>query len=731
MDSSAFNQLKADFLRARTERGIAIFCSVGVALSYLFLLVLLYLFVDLLVTRGYVTSYAQLTHARQREFAEEWDRRPEADRAEAVKRVTGWDAQAKVLVGSATAPTPTAAEWELRWRAGAYLALKERVGPAAADAYLPERGTAAADEEPRLGALGLIVRERNTWAGRVLGALASWNPWMWRPSGTQDANPKYLAGLFVLAFTVSVLRGLMVNALAYVAAAVTLDIVTRLRRAVFLHTYRLGSLLARTEEPQHLFTRHADTVGSAVNASLLSQARAPILVAGLLVFILLTNLWLAVSFLLMAALIWLVGGQYAAHVRKEGRLGARQAETSTALMVESLGLLRMVKCYRMDRFNQNRVERQLAESGRATWRRLRGTALIRPLLVAAALVGAVALLYLGGRSVLSGEFSMAGLVVMAVALASLMPPIADWFDYRLKLRRGREAAAAIGEFLTRKGESAEAPDAEHLPALTTKVEFRGVRLDEPGGGRRLLENVSFTVPAGSRVAIVGTDPDEKRALVDLLPRYVDPTAGEIRIEDKNIRWVTHESLRAQVVAVMQNSWIFTDTVVNNIGCGDQQFTMPQIIEAAKLAHAHSFIEVLPHGYETVVGDHGHVLKVGERFRLSLARALLRDPSVLIIEEPAGSVDEDTLALLDDTLERAAAGRTLIFLANRLSTLQNVDRVFLLKEARLVASGTHAELWETNEHYRRLQMVADSASEVPAGVEDEGAEDEGAEDEGAE
>lgn len=721
MDSSAFHQLKADFLKARAERGVAIFCSVGVAVLYLILLVLLYLFVDLLASRGYVPSYSQFTHARQREFAEEWDRRPESDRTEAVKRVTAYEPLVKQLVGSATTPAPTAAEWELRWRAGAYLALKERVNQAAADAYLPERGTATSDEVPRLGVLGLVVRERNAWTGKVLGAIASWNPWTWRPNANNDANPKYLAGLFVLAFTVAVLRGVLVNALAYVAAAVTLDLVTRLRRTVFLHTYRLGALLGRPEEAQQLFTRHTDTVGAAVSASLVSQYRGPIMVLGLLVFILLTNLWLAVSFLLLAALIWLVGGQYAAHARKEGRLGARQAETSTALMVESMGLLRMVKCYRMDRFNQNRVERQLAESGRATWRRLRGTTLIRPLLLAAALVGSVALLCLGGLSVLSGEFSLAGLVVMAVALASLLPPIADWFDYRLKLRRGCEAAAAVTEFLARKGESAEAPDAEYLPALTTKVEFRGVRFDEPGGGRRLLENVTFSVPSGSRVAVVGTDPDAKRALVDLLPRYMDPTAGEIRIEDKNIRWVTHESLRAQVVAVMQNSWIFTDTVVNNIGCGDQQFTMPQIIEAAKLAHAHSFIEVLPHGYETVVGDHGHALKVGERFRLSLARALLRDPSILIIEEPAGTVDEDTLALLDDTLERAAAGRTLIFLANRLSTLQNVDRVFLLKDSRLVAAGTHADLWENNEHYRRLQMVADSASEVPAGVEDEGTE----------
>ncbi|MBA4186587.1 MAG: hypothetical protein C0467_01075 [Planctomycetaceae bacterium] len=713
MDSSALNQLKTDFLKARAERGIAILCSVGVALAYLLLLVLLYLFVDLLVTRGSIPAYSQLTPTKQKEFAEEWDKRSEAERSEAVKRVTSWDTQVKVLIGGDKTPAPTAYEWELRWRAGVYLALKERVSPAAADAYLPEKPLASSEDIPRLGVLGLVVRERNQWTGRLLGPIASLNSWMWRPNSNNDANTKYLTGLFVLAFVISLVRGVMVNTLAYLAAAVTLDIVNRLRRAVFLHTYRLGSLLPRSEEPAQLFTRQAESVGSAVSASLTARFRSPIMVLGLIVLILLTNLWLAVSFLLLAALVWLVGGQFAAHFRREGRIGARQAETSLALMVESLSLLRLVKCFRMERFNQNRVERQLAESGRSGWRKMRGAALAQPLLSAIALIAAVALLYLAARAVLAGEFTVAGLVTMAVALASLLPPIADLFDYRLKLRRGREAAAAISEFLARKGEPSEAPDAEYLPALTTKVEFRGVKLEEPGTGRKLLENVNFTVPAGSRVAIVGTDPAEKRALVELIPRFMDPNAGEIRIEDKNIRWVTHESLRTQVVAVMQNSWMFTDTVVNNIGCGDQQFTMPQIIEAAKLAHAHSFIEQLTHGYETVVGQHGHDLKIGERFRLALARALLRDPSILIIEEPAGSVDEDTLALLDDTLERAAAGRTLIFLANRLSTLQGVDRVFLLREGRLVASGTHDELWENNEHYRRLQMIADSASEVTA------------------
>jgi ATP-binding cassette subfamily B protein len=223
--------------------------------------------------------------------------------------------------------------------------------------------------------------------------------------------------------------------------------------------------------------------------------------------------------------------------------------------------------------------------------------------------------------------------------------------------------------------------------------------------------VTFAVPAGARVAVVGPDIAEKRALVYLIPRFLDPTAGEIRIEDKNIRWVTHESLRAQVALVMQDDWMFTDTVANNIGVGDPQYNLPQIIEAAKLAHAHQFIEKLPYGYETVVGDHGHSLKPGERFRVGLARALLRDPSILIVEEPTGVIDDDTLALLDDTLERASHGRTIIFLASRLSTLRAVDRVFLLKDGHVEASGHHRELWQNNEYYRRLQIVADATAEA--------------------
>jgi len=712
--AGALSRIRRDFSRAPVEKWGAIASSIGAAVAYLLLLLSLYLFVDLLVWQGRIPTYSQLTPAKQKQFANAWAERSAEDRHEASSRASLSTEQGRRVADPHPEPPPTPEEWERRWEAGTYLNLRDRVGAQAANAYLPEAAADTRLHTPQLGILSLVVRSGDSWPGRVVGWFASWNRWTWQSGPPGNPVGPYLTGLFVLAFGVALARGILVQAMTYLAAAVSLDLVTRLRRSVYLHTYRLGPLAVRAVGPGEtvqLFTKEVDAVGSAVHDSLRTCYRSPILVIGLLAIILVLNFWLALSFLLLAALVWVIVGQVAAHYRRDARLGARQARSSLDLLVESLTLLHLVKCYQMERFNQNRVERQLAEWGRASWRSLRGEALATPLLGSILLVTGVALLFLAARAILAGEFSVAGLAVMVLALVSLAPPIAAWVDARLKYFRGREAADAIVEYLQRRGEAVEAVDAEYLPSLTGRVEFRNVTLREPGSTRNILENVSFAIPSGSRVAIVGSDPVEKRSLLYLLPRFLDPTSGEIRIEDKNIRWVTHESLRAQIALVLQDDLTFTDTVANNIGCGDPQYNLPQIIEAAKLAHAHQFIEKLPYGYETLIGGQGQTLKPGERFRLALARALLRDPSILAIEEPAAPVDDDTLALLDDTMERASHGRMIIFLASRLSTLRAVDRVFVLQQGHLEASGSHRDLWQNNDYYRRLQLVADATAEA--------------------
>ncbi|AMV25883.1 Lipid A export ATP-binding/permease protein MsbA [Gemmata sp. SH-PL17] len=735
MGSTALAQIHSSFVKSPSARWGSLLCSVGAAITYVLLLLLLYLFVDLLVWRGEIPTYAQLSAARKREFADEWATRSDADRAEAVARL-GWpvhrakrletrtDDDLKPIAKAPAEEHLFADEWDARWHAGVYLALRDRVNQSAADNYLPPPGWERADKadsadpeaRPQFGVLSLVVRERNRWTGPVLGWVASWNPWTWAPGPKGSANVPYLTGLFILAFGIAAVRGILVNALTYVSAAVTLDAIIRLRRAVYFHSYRLGPITMQTlgtEEVANLMTRRVEEIGAAIQAQFASTVRYRLLVVLLIGLIVLVNFWLALSFLALAALVWLVGGQVAAHFRREGRIGERQAATTLALLKESMSLFRLVKCFQMERFNQNRVERQLAESARANWRRLRGGEMAGPLLNSVVVLTGVALLYLAARGVLAGGFSVAGLAVLTVALVSLAIPIAGLFDRALKVRRGREAADAVFEFLERRGEAAEAADAEFLPGLTTRMEFRHVTLNDPATGETILKDVTFAVPAGASVAIVGQNAAEKHALVSMIPRFLDPTSGEIRIEDKNIRWVTHESLRTQVALVMQDDLTFTDTAANNIGVGDPSHNLPQIIEAAKLAHAHQFIEKLPFGYETLIGNGGHSLTPGERFRIALARALLRDPSILIIEEPTGPVDEDTLALLDDTLVRVSAGRTVLFLAQRLSTLRNVDRVFLLKDGLLEADGAHDDLWKSNDSYRRLQILADAtATEHP-------------------
>jgi len=293
---------------------------------------------------------------------------------------------------------------------------------------------------------------------------------------------------------------------------------------------------------------------------------------------------------------------------------------------------------------------------------------------------------------------------MTVALVTLYWPAVAWLEARRNLRRARESAKVLFEFLDRPGSVGQAGDAEFLPALSRSLDFDNVSLKEPGTGKRLLRGVTLSIKAGQKVALVGPDEMEKHALVYLLSRFLDPGHGQIRIDRKNIREVTLDSLRVQVATVLQHNLVFNDTVANNIACGDPTFNLVRIIEAAKIAHAHQFIQKLPKGYDTPIGDLGQPLSIGEKFRIALARAILRDPALLIIEETTVPLDDDTKGIIDDTYARILPGRTVLFLPHRLSTLKSCDKVFFLHEGKIADEGDHRELLQANDLYRHLQYL---------------------------
>jgi ATP-binding cassette subfamily B protein len=361
----------------------------------------------------------------------------------------------------------------------------------------------------------------------------------------------------------------------------------------------------------------------------------------------------------------------------------------------------------MEPFNQARIERQLARYGQAQKIRHRAEALAPPLLLLMVGLAATVLLFVGALGVLKGYLSVASAVTLTATILCLYPPTQRWLEGLKAYRRGKDSAQQIFKFLERKGEVPQVPRAEFLPPLSKQIEFDNVSIEESGGGgggRKLLNKVSLTIEAGQKVGLCGVDDLEKHALISLIPRLLDPTSGEVRIDQHNLRWVTLESLRAQISVVMTQNLVFHDTVRNNIGCGDNSYTLPQIIEAAKMAHAHHFIQKLPQGYETPIGELGHSLSQSQHYRIALARAILRDPALLIIEEPDGEMDDDTKNLLDDTLARVMPDRTVIFLPHRISTLRTCNVIHLISRGQVVASGTHKDLLKTSKLYRHLYYL---------------------------
>jgi ATP-binding cassette subfamily B protein len=800
-----------------TAKWASLLSGVGTGLLYVALLVLLWLFADLMVHRGSFPQYPELPRADQERFHDAWRGLPPTEQKEYLERLGLPEAVAQPVASAAAdnfdnltpsrqalvwrgylnrtlcdrvdglagalvlpafrdLPAPEqdafAASWkrwaekgaalndlgfepdlvrdldradvdllkvaperqEVAWRAAQWDALHAHPGWAGADEEakaLRERLKAAAGNPAALtapdrdamtdhGFLSLVVRSdvRNNllgpgagWlaranpyraAGPFAGWAAHWNTWSWR-----YGNLWFLVGLFALAVLLGLLHGVLTFVAQDAAARASTEAATRLRRAVYHHTFRLGTLAFRALGPGEavsIFTRHVEAVHDALFLAMTVLWRQPIKFGLLLAFALLIHPLLAVAFLLAAFLIWMVGSQVAAAVRREGRTATARAAEQLTLIRESLMLMRLVKTYLMELFNQSRVERQLARYAAFQLRRYRGEAFYRALLTFLGLLAGACLLFVAGLLVLRDQLGVASGIALAAALVSLYWPLQAWLENRRLVRRGRESAVALFQFLDRPGEVGQVVGAEFLAPLANELEFDNVSLQEPGSERMLLRDVSLRIKAGQRVGIVGPEELEKHALVYLLPRFLDPTAGEIRIDEHNLRWVTLDSLRAQIALVMMHNLVFHDTVANNIGCGDPGYTLPQIIEAAKVAHAHHFIQRLPKGYETPIGELGHALSLSEQFRIALARAVLRDPALLIIEEPDAPMDEDSKALLDDSFARILPGRTAIFLPHRISTLKSCDRIFLLHKGRLEAVGDHRGLLSQSPLYRHLHYL---------------------------
>ena len=703
--------------------------AVASAIVYVGLLGVLWVFADFMIERGKLPTFHRLCRSQQQSRFLEDVEQPHARAsatpglscrrlfrgADSVEELVALEGGARICP-AATSSTPL---WHVP-PASRRDRLRERVGDAAADRVRPppvrdEEGKIAPDfSAVNNGILSLVVRSHMSGSllAPVIAWIAGWNHWTWALRGDGTGVFSYfLTGLFLVAVVLATLGALFSLLMREAAARTVIDAMTRLRRSIYHHTFRLGTLAFRALGPTEavsVFTRHVEAVHEALYARLTVWFREPIKFGLILLFALIVHFWLALAFLLFALIVWMVGGQIAAYFRRQGRAATNEAGEHLTILRESIMMMRLVKCYyRMEEFNRARVERQLSQYALLQRTRMRGESVYQPILTLLGVIAAVVLLYVAGFSLLSGHSPVAGIIALATAMVSLYRPMETWLDARKYGVRGRDSAALIFKFLDRPSEVRQDGRAEFLHPLAEQVEFDNVTLREPGSSAACCwKKVSLLTikAAGSRIGVLGPDDLEKYALIYLIPRLLDPSSGEIRIDEHNLRWVTLDSLRNQIATVLQHNLIFHDTVANNIGCGDPVYTLQQIMDAAKMARAHQFVQKMPQGYETPIGELGYSLTLSQQYRIALARAILRDPALLIIEEPAGELDEETKDLLDDTMARVLPGRTTIFLPHRISTIRSCDKLILLHHGRVEATGIHKDLLGSNPLYRHLHYL---------------------------
>lgn len=531
---------------------------------------------------------------------------------------------------------------------------------------------------------------QESWGAFVRG-LVRWIPSL---RTTNSALLTLLAANIALAL-ISSLSALQIKTLAFRASQ---EVATRLRQSLHRQTLRLGpSDLedAAGEVAFLMFTGDVERVREGIQTWFERVVRFPPLLAGLAFLLLMTHWLLALQCLVpLLACLYLVRRERLRFEQSRRKLEDR-VDDDLRLLAEGLRKTRLVRGFGMENFEHERFGVHLQRFLKKIATLKEDERLSRWLCWFVVLVTVTLVLFLIATKTLSDPSDAAHLPVSAmlmfvVAIRLADRPINDLWDLPHVEQTAGQWADNLLRYQSRVSEVGQAVGAKFLQPLSKQIHFESVTYRLPDK-RLVLDRVDLKIPAKSMVAVLSLDPLEARALTYLLPRFIEPQSGRVLIDGEDLAFVTLESLRAESIFVGGMDPLFTGTVSENISCGDPRFSLQHVTEAAKQVHAHQFINKLSQGYETVLGEHGESLDAGQTFLLGLARALVRNPALLIIEEPAERLDDDTKSLLDDTYARLAKGRTLIFLPNRLSTVRKADQVVFLHKGRVEAVGAYSKL----------------------------------------
>ena len=399
-------------------------------------------------------------------------------------------------------------------------------------------------------------------------------------------------------------------------------------------------------------------------------------------------------------IIGYAANRFGRQIKKNTRKTLRNRGNILSLLQESLFGIKIIKSFVMEGYERGRFSAENRRLLRNEMRAVRARELMSPVVEVVTAVGIGLFILLGGRDVLSGKMLYGNFLTFYVALGAVIAPLRKLAKAVGEVQTSLAGAVRTFEFMDRSPGVVDSPDAVEMPQIKGAVEFDDISFSYDGKNG-IIHDLNLSVEPGEAVAFVGLSGAGKTTMINLLLRFYDVTDGEIRIDGADLRSVTQASLRSQIGLVTQETILFDDTVANNISFGRDDYSRDDIIAAAKAANAHEFIDRLENGYDTGIGEGGSSLSGGQRQRLAIARTILKDPSIFVLDEATSSLDSESESLIQDALARLIEGRTSFIIAHRLSTIRNADKVVVLDKGRIEAVGRHADLYEDSPTYRNL------------------------------
>ncbi len=516
-------------------------------------------------------------------------------------------------------------------------------------------------------------------------------------------NPEDIGGVAILSIAIvlpilGLIRGIGYFLSMYYIKWVGHKVVNDLRISLFERIQALSVYYFSRQKAGELISRTAnDTmlVESAVSNVIGDLVRQPFVFVFMIGVIIWLDPLLAFLSLVVFPVCLIPVVQFGKRVRRNSREAQSKLADIVSILQESIAGVRVVKAFGMEPYEQQRFTERCDQVFGRLLKVARARASIEPVIVEISIIGISMVLIYAYLT----EMPMEIFWTFAIALVALYDPVKRISKIHLAIQQSSAAAERIFEILDETITVPDVPGAQLLTESVRQIEFEAVSFayeSEP-----VLADINFSVRPGECIAFVGSSGSGKTTLVSLLPRFFDPSAGTVKINGRDIREFTLQSLRQQMGLVTQDTFLFNDTIANNIAYGRKDASQKEIEEAAQRAHAHNFITALPEGYNTIAGDRGVRLSGGQCQRLAIARALLRNPPIMILDEATSALDTESERLVQAALDDLMANRTVFAIAHRLSTIQHADRIVVLDKGRIAEIGTHAELLEQGGLYKYL------------------------------